>query len=187
MTVKALRKKYFIHFSVQFKYIMMSILPALLMSLFCIYFIIQSGELVVEREKQKLLTEFSSVDMTLKQAKDANLPKDVANQIKIFDKRLDIFKDRLEIQYYDLVEEWAKTKMQLLSVIFFVLLCVGVISTIYSHRIVGPIYRIRKSVEILQEGKDSGRIKVRKDDEFQDLADSLEKLRVILKGRGFLK
>jgi hypothetical protein len=60
MAAKAMRKKYFVNFSVQFKYIMMSVLPVLLMSLFCIYFIIQSGELLVEKQKSKIVEEFSS-------------------------------------------------------------------------------------------------------------------------------
>ena len=78
-----MRKKYFVNFSVQFKYIMMSVLPVLLMSLFCIYFIIQSGELLVEKQKSKIVEEFSSIDQTLKQMQTVNLPKDVNNQLEI--------------------------------------------------------------------------------------------------------
>lgn len=182
-----MRKKYFVHFSVQFKYIMMSVLPALVMSLFCIYFVIKSGELVVEKERRKILAEFASISRTLKQSQEISLPKDIKDQIDIFSKRLSIFKDELAIQHYGLVEEWAKTKMQLLAVLLLVLLCVGIISLIYSHRIAGPIYRLKQDIEMLQEGKDSGRIKVRLADEFQDLAAALEKLRVILKSRGYLK
>ena len=184
MAAKAMRKKYFVNFSVQFKYIMMSVLPVLLMSLFCIYFIIQSGELLVEKQKSKIVEEFSSIDQTLKQMQTVNLPKDVNNQLEIFAKRISILQDKLNIQYYHLVEEWAKTRMQLLAVLCLGMLCVGIISLIYSHRIAGPIYRLKKAIEALQEGKEINHIKLRPGDEFQDLADSLEKLRVILKTKG---
>jgi hypothetical protein len=187
MVSKEIRKRYFVNFSIQFKYIMMSVLPVLLMSLFCIYFIIQSGELLVEKQKSKILDEFSSIDNTIKQIQANNLPKDVNNQLEVFSKKLSILQEELNIQYYNLVEEWAKTRMKLMAVLFVGMLLVGIISLIYSHRIAGPIYRIKKSIEALQEGKEIGCIKLRPADEFQDLADVLEKLRVILKNRGYLK
>ena len=187
MASKVMRKRYFVNFSIQFKYIMMSVLPVLLMSLFCIYFVIQSGELLVEKQKSKIVEEFSSLDKTIKQMQAVNLPKDVNNQLEIFAKKISILQDELNIQYYHLVEEWAKTRMQLLAVLCLSILCVGIISLIYSHRIAGPIYRLKKAIEALQEGKKISYIKLRPGDEFQDLADSLEKLRVILKNKGHLK
>jgi hypothetical protein len=187
MASKEIRKRYFVNFSIQFKYIMMSVLPVLLMSLFCIYFIIQSGELLVEKQKSKIVEEFSSIDNTIKQIRTVNLPKDVNNQLEVFSKKLSILQEELNIQYYNLVEEWAKTRMKLMAVLFLGMLFVGIISLIYSHRIAGPIYRIKKSIEALQEGKEIGCIKLRPADEFHDLADALEKLRVILKDRGYLK
>jgi nitrogen fixation/metabolism regulation signal transduction histidine kinase len=187
MASKAIRKRYFVNFSIQFKYIMMSVLPVLLMSLFCIYFVIQSGELLVGKQKSKIVEEFSSIDKTLKQIQAVNLPKDVNNKLEIFSKRLSILQEELNIQYYNLVEEWAKTRMKLLAVLFLGMFFVGIISLIYSHRIAGPIYRLKKTIEDLQEGNEIGRIKVRPGDEFQDLANSLEKLRVILKSQGYLK
>ena len=77
--------------------------------------------------------------------------------------------------------------MQLLAVLCLSILCVGIISLIYSHSIAGPIYRLKKAIEALLEGKEISHIKLRPGDEFQDLADSLEKLRVILKNKGYLK
>lgn len=187
MASKIMRKKYFVNFSVQFKYIMMSVLPVLLMSLFCIYFVIQSGEMLIEKQKAKIVEEFSSIDKTLTQMQAVKLPKDVSNQLEIFAKRISILQEELNIQHYHIVEEWAKTRMQLLAVLFLGVLCVGIISLIYSHRIAGPVYRLTKAIETLQAGKESGSIKLRPADEFQELADSLEKLRVMLKNQGYLK
>ena len=109
----------------------------------------------------------------------------IANELELLKKAGR--KEELNIQYYNLVEEWAKTRMKLMAVLFLVMLFVGIISLIYSHRIAGQIYRLKKSIEALQEGKEIGCIKLRPADEFQDLADSLEKLRVILKSKGCLK
>jgi nitrogen fixation/metabolism regulation signal transduction histidine kinase len=187
MAAKKIRKRYFVNFSIQFKYIMMSVLPVLLMSLFCIYFINQSGESLVEKQKLKIVEEFSSIDNTIKQIQTDNLPKDVNNQLEVFSKRLSIIQEELNIQSYNFMEEWAKTRMKIMAVLFLGMLFVGIMSLIYSHRIAGPIYRLKNSIEALQEGKEIDCIKLRPSDEFQDLADSMEKLRVILKNKGYLK
>ena len=188
MAVKRkIRKKYFVRFSVQFKYIMISVLPVLLMSLFCIYFIIQSGESLVEKHKSKIIEEFSSIDTSVKQMQSANLPKEANKQIEVFSKKIGILQEELNIQCYNFMEEWAKTRMKLIAALFLGVFLVGMMSLIYSHRIAGPIHRLKKAIEAFQEGRDIGSIKVRPSDEFQDLADSLEKLREILKSQGYLK
>ena len=141
----------------------------------------------MEKQKSKIVEEFSSIDKNLKQMQTVNLPKDVNNQLEILSKKLSILQEELKIQYYNLVEEWAKTRMKAFGRTFPGILFVGIVSLIYSHRIAGPIYRLKKAIEALQDGKEIGYIKVRPGDEFQDLADSLEKLRVILKSQGYLK
>ena len=60
---------------------------------------------------------------------------------------------------------------------FFSLWFIAVLSLLYSHRTAGPLYRIKKCVDSFVEKKDTGPIKLRKHDEFKDLAASLEKLR----------
>jgi len=61
MGEKYKRRKYFIHPSSQGAYIALSILPALIMSLYCAYFLISSGELVLEAAKEKPLVPFYSI------------------------------------------------------------------------------------------------------------------------------
>ncbi|PKN52771.1 MAG: hypothetical protein CVU55_05985 [Deltaproteobacteria bacterium HGW-Deltaproteobacteria-13] len=186
MAGKTMRKNYFISFSIQFKYILISVLPVLLMSLLCIYFVMDSGK-SIEKQQTKIIAELSSIDAALKQIQAVSLPKDAQNQLAIFAKKLSILQDELNIQYYYLVEEWAKIRMQLLAVLFLGIICVSVISIIFSHRIAGPIFRLQKAIEAMQEGRDTGGIKVRPSDEYLALADSLEKLRVVLKDKGCLK
>ncbi len=58
-----------------------------------------------------------------------------------------------------------------------VLIVIGVgISMILSHKIAGPIYRFRKSMEIISQGNFSHRISLRKHDEMQDLAQLLNQV-----------
>ncbi len=71
--------------------------------------------------------------------------------------------------------------------LFFILLFVGAISLLYSHRIAGPIIRLKNYIALFSEGKDVPNIQIRHYDEFKELADSLEKLRNNLKSKGVLK
>ena len=57
----------------------------------------------------------------------------------------------------------------------------------FSHRIAGPLYRIRTCVDMLAEGKNMAPIRLRKRDEFKELAASLENLRSALKDKGLLE
>jgi len=71
-----MRKKYFVNFSVQFKYIMMSVLPSFINEPVCIYFVIQSGELLVEKQKsKKSLRNFLPLIKRLSKCKQSICPK----------------------------------------------------------------------------------------------------------------
>lgn len=52
-----------------------------------------------------------------------------------------------------------------------------------SHRIAGPIYRIKSIIRDIGEGKLDTRIALRKNDELHDLADELNKMQENLKSR----
>ncbi|MBI4375194.1 MAG: hypothetical protein HY549_01970 [Elusimicrobia bacterium] len=46
----------------------------------------------------------------------------------------------------------------------------------YSHRLAGPIYRIRRALQEAQEGKPVPPIVLRKNDQFKDLAEDINRL-----------
>ena len=46
----------------------------------------------------------------------------------------------------------------------------------YSHRIVGPIYHLQKHLEKMIEGNYKEKLKFRKNDEFQYLAETVNRL-----------
>ena len=186
MSKKFRRRKYIVNFSLQFKYVVWSLLPALVMSVFCIYFVIASGQLVLDKEKTKIFSEFAAINTTIQREQTQNLPQEAQDRMEITKRRLESFKDILGIQYYHLAEEWANTKIELFSVLLVILGCFGVISLLYSHRIAGPIVRFERAIDLIQQGKDSGRIKIRKADELQELCTALENLRLIMKQKGYI-
>ena len=61
------------------------------------------------------------------------------------------------------------------------LIIVGILALFISHRIAGPLYRLKREIREIGEGDFSKVITLRKNDEFQDLAevlnDALEKTR----------
>ncbi|MBW2645608.1 MAG: hypothetical protein JRE23_05440 [Deltaproteobacteria bacterium] len=62
-----------------------------------------------------------------------------------------------------------------------VLLVIGVLVIIFSHRIVGPIYRVKRALDDLIAGKDVQEIRFRENDEFQSLVPRINKVIQLVK------
>lgn len=187
MKISFQRKKYFIHPSSQIKYILMSVLPMLVTSLFCVYFLIRTGELTLKAEKAKLSVQVTSFNSTIQELKAGQYPPEVVEKIQRLKKELISLNNILSVTYFDTLNEWSKTKALIFVGLFFVFLIVGSISLLYSHRIAGPILRLKTYIDMFSEGKDVPNIQIRHYDEFKEVADSLEKLRENLKAKGLLK
>ena len=67
----------------------------------------------------------------------------------------------------------------IMLLIGYVLLMTG-ITTIYTHRMIGPTITIKRHVRALKKGIYSSRISLRRRDEFKDLAEELNELAEIL-------
>ena len=75
-----------------------------------------------------------------------------------------------------LVDIFRRVNLSLaVSMFFVVIFCIGV-GLIFSHRIAGPIDRMKKFLEAAGKGDYSQRIILRKKDELQDLAEAMNKL-----------
>jgi len=181
------RKRYFIHPSSQLKYIEMAVLPALVLSLFCIYFLIKNGEMFLAREKTQLSVEVSYLNNTIQQLNRENYPPETINKIEVLKKRLSNLAYNLEKEYFGNLKLWVETKMALFIFLAIVIFSAGFIALLFSHRIAGPIYRLKKLAEMLAEGKDIPPVKFRNYDEFKEVAEAFEKLRKSLKAKGMLK
>ncbi|HOW42364.1 MAG TPA: hypothetical protein P5110_04490 [Candidatus Omnitrophota bacterium] len=182
---KIVRKRYFIHPSSQLKYIALSVLPALLMSIFCIQILVVSGELILKKEQAKLTREISQVNQryqdTLQQFQQKNFAQEELTTVAGLLKELISIEKVSKISYSSVLRQWAELKIRMLFVIFSILLFVGVTSLIFSHRIAGPIYRLKTSIDMLSENKEIPPVHLRQYDEFKELGESLEKLRKFLK------
>ena len=187
MGKKYKRTKYFIHPSSQGAYIALSILPALVMSLYCTYFLISSGELVLKAAKEKPLVPFYSIRHIIVTLEEEGCTKDTAAKVRKLKNELDSMRGILETTYLDTLGQWNENKRVIYVGLFFVLLFVGLLSLLYSHRIAGPLFRIRSSIDMLAERKDIPPIRLRENDQFKDVAESLDKLRSHLKDAGFLE
>jgi hypothetical protein len=72
----------------------------------------------------------------------------------------------------------------LFRLLFFILPVIFVICMIviiFSHRIAGPIYNIEQKLGKLAKGEDIGSIKLRKGDEWNELAEAVNKLISLVK------
>jgi HAMP domain-containing protein len=181
------RRKYFIHPSSQLKYIAFSAIPALLMSLYCTYSLVESGKLVLRAAKEKPLVPVYSIKQTILALQKQGYTKDTATKVTRMKSEVESLTKMLETTYSDTLTEWDETKRTIFFVLFFVLVLVGFLSLVFSHRIAGPLFRIRRCVDMLVEGKDMPPIRLRKRDEFKDLAASLDRLRIVLKDKGLLE
>ena len=75
-----------------------------------------------------------------------------------------------------LVDIFKRVNLSLaVNMIFVVMFCIGV-GIIFSHRIAGPIERMKKFLEAVSEGDYSQRIVLRKKDELKDLSEAMNKL-----------
>ena len=181
------RTKYLVHPSSQLKYIEMTILPAILMSILCSYFLIKTGEVFLAKEKAQVAVEVSYLTDTTKSLDTEGYPPNIVRKMEVLKKRLDILKQNLEIEYLDTIKQWSRTRALLFVFLAIAVILAGLISLVLSHRIAGPIFRLKLLVDELAEGKDVPPIKFRNSDEFKELAESFEKLRNILKAKGAIK
>ena len=66
------------------------------------------------------------------------------------------------------------------SAVFFSLV-LGVLALVVSHRIVGPLYRLRRDIDMLKEGDFTKQFQVRNKDQLKDLAKSLGSMSLALR------
>jgi len=181
------RRHYFIHPSSQVKYIEMAVVPALVLSFICSFFLIASGDIFLMKAKAHLFNEMASLNEVLHRLNAAENARDTAATMALLEKRITVLQDNLELEYFATAQQWAKTKMLLFMLLAGGILFSGFMALLFSHRIAGPICRLRAVAEMFAQGKDTPPIRFRTRDEFKEIADIFEKLRLSLKEKGVLK
>lgn len=181
------RRNYLVHPSSQFKYIAMTILPALIMTITCTYFLLHSGEVFLARQKCRVANEIASIDETIALLKNETSFAAAEQRVDVLKTRLVMLRKNLEIEYNNTVNKWSVAKVIIFIALSMVLLFAGIISLLFSHAIAGPLFRLRRSLDMLAEGRDVEQFAFRQYDEFKEVATSFERLRKSLKDKGVLK
>ena len=181
------RKKFIIHYSIQIRYILMSVLPALVVSVFCIFFLVKSGEKNIQRSASAL-NQINEYSQMLNKLEGQEQSRKVLEKILFLKVELLSFQRNMQNAYLSDLVEWENTSIQIFTAILFVLFLVMILAIIYSHRITGPIYRVKRYLDMMAQSNDlPPPISFREHDEFKEIADSInkviEKLTVELRGR----
>ena len=124
MSERRRRRRYLIHPSSQFRYILMSVLPALIMTIFCTFFLIKSGEVIIRMEKERATQDIGSLNQTITQFKNAQSFTTEIKTLEILKKQLDILEENMKIRHFMYREQWAKAKIQMLAVLFIIMIIV---------------------------------------------------------------
>jgi len=74
------------------------------------------------------------------------------------------------------VKRWEIIVPPILINNLLIMIVISVIGLFYSHRIVGPVYRINRDLQRVLDGEDDVKIHVREKDQFQGLAGRVNKL-----------
>ncbi len=172
------RRTYLVNKSSQLTYVAFSVLPALVMSAFCIYFLFDNGELILKDSREKPMVPIYELQQSVAALDVDNNSPELKAEIKALKGELVLLTNNLESGYEEIIYRWNSTQKTLYLVMVSVLICVGFWSFIYSHRIAGPLYRIKKNIDELARGEDIPPVILRKNDEFQELGASLENLRL---------
>ncbi|MDD5730648.1 MAG: hypothetical protein PHN57_05925 [Candidatus Omnitrophica bacterium] len=180
------RSAYFIHPSIQLRFITMTVLPTFLMSIFCIYFLFASGERTMKNEKLRLAKETALLKDTLQKIESAQGGLDSARKNAILKHDVQILQYNLEKQYFKDLGDWIDVKLTLLIIMPLILMCVGIMALLYSHRIAGPLSRMGKCMDMLAQGKYIPAISFRKYDEFKEVGEAFERLREKLEKKGLI-
>lgn len=186
MGEKYKRRNYLIHPSSQLKFIAFAILPALVMTLFCAYYMNMTGDMILQLENDKIFAKLSAINKTVPRIEETTT-KDTEDDVRRLKDILDSFEDAVLLAYSKAPRKWNQAKVLVFSGLFCVLLGTAMLALLYSHRIAGPLYRLGRCIDMLSEGKDLPPIRARRNDEFKELLESLDKLRENLKNRGFLE
>ncbi len=171
------RRHYFIHKSMQTKYIFMVCLPLVIVGFFNLVVMRQMGSFSIRTNRERLLTEIGVIDSNLKALKDISRTPQRIEQVR---REMESLKDLAQSSM--IVNDWAWSKIYQIIIFDIIILVFGgtFLALIFSHRIAGPIYRIDRYIQMLARGEGIPPVKVRGYDEFKEVAASLENLRLFL-------
>ncbi|MFH1397896.1 MAG: hypothetical protein ABIH27_05035 [Candidatus Omnitrophota bacterium] len=171
------RKNYLINPKIQLTYIGMCVIPALATVILATYFLVKSTEIKLYRQQESFLVGISIVDSALFQLEKAKDEATVTKRLQEAKQGLIALQSAMKYKQNQSLQALSKNRDLIILDLIAILILVGFLSLIYSHRIAGPLFRIEKNIDMLAEGKPVPPISLRRGDEFKNLAAALEKLR----------
>ncbi len=163
------RKQYFIDRNIQGKYMISFLIPMLIMLVFMLVILYFAAQNIVSTTSDIIRKDFN--DITAEQFMDKQDPE-VSDYRAVLDEMKDYLRSYAEEQDY---------RRAVLTVIMIVLgigtmlvvIQITLLTIFFSHKIAGPVYRFKKACDDIVNGDYSRRIKLRKGDQMQDLAEKM--------------
>ncbi len=127
-----------------------------------------------------VIPEFSAASMANKLETAARLRDyEQVRYHTLENKELSVFKEAKLLSGHEQVvvtNILAAANLKLIPRLLIVIFAMAAASILISHKIAGPIYRFKKSAASVTDGDLTVKFNLRKEDEFKDLADSLENM-----------
>lgn len=172
-----MRRRYFINPSIQLKYVFIVCLPLVIIGISSFLMVQEIGKISEQVNQERLLTELGIIEANLRMLDDIPAKEETVAMLK--DELMDL-KEHAKDHVLTSLMMWAKVKEVLLFEAFILILGGAALALLFSHRMVGPVYRMRKYMDMLANGQEIPPVRVRGYDEFKEMAASMEKFRVHL-------
>lgn len=181
------RRRFLVSPSVQVTYIALSVIPAIIATLFCTYVLIYSGETVLRANREAPLVPIYNMRQTVENLEKVRHAGGTASEVNELKAELDTLKLFLEDGYRETLSRWNTVRLQIFCVMFWCVILIACLALVFSHRVAGPLYRLQKCIDQFVLGQDTGPIHLRKKDHYKQLASSIENLRKRLLKKGVLQ
>ena len=171
------RLRLFVHASSQGRYLALSVFPVVLMTLLCGIFIFGSVEQLLMNSNERPMVPVAKVQRSANYIAHSDMSGASADRVAALNTELQDVQRTLEAGHRETLVRWNRIKISIYLALFVGLFASTTLTLIYSHRTVGPLIRIRNNITDMAEGRQIPPVRLRKHDEFKDLAASLEQLR----------
>jgi len=170
------RRIYIINWRFQFRYIVFMIIPIILLGLFAVIIGFRVAYDMASTQRQQLMVMISSLENSLKDIENFLMDKSTLEKAVSSIRALKTFsQDLVAINMLEL-----RRLSYLLVLAMFMLISGAIIVGIFSsHRIAGPIFRLQRHIREMSKNVLNTPIRIRVNDEFQELASTLEELRLV--------
>jgi len=177
---KNIRRKYLLHPSIQFKYMLTVSVPLLIIGIVSIWLIDNMSTYILQRDREYLLNQLNVLEKGAQEIEKYTKKLPELNAL-----RSNFLNIKNSYRHSVLINLSYLKKFKELFIFHILVLIAGglFISLIFSHRVVGPIYRLRQYIELLSRGEQIPQVKLRRYDEFKEVASSLDRLRESLEFR----